>query len=205
MFWYNISNSLIFNFHAGKDGFADEVMVMIMIPDILLAKNLPSLYYNRLRRTTFWGLADRVYKYSRRFLLIGRILKYTAMAIVFIETSALLLSTAVIIILLLPIAAAAFLLYLLVERLMAARIEKRLNLRLDSERIYVFFRAGEYGQLLAQNLAVDSAVYVVKGLRELRFIGAAVDGNVIYLSRAFFLRLRQKYFDKLPEKLCYIF
>ncbi|HIX93704.1 MAG TPA: hypothetical protein H9681_12610 [Firmicutes bacterium] len=180
-------------------------MVIIMIPDILLAKNLPSLYYNRLRRTTFWGLADRIFKYSRRFLLIGRILKYTAMAIVFIETSALLLSTAVIIILLLPIAAAAFLLYLFVERLMAARIEKRLNLRLDSERIYVFFRAGEYGQLLAQNLAVDSAVYIVKGLRELRFIGAAVDGNVIYLSRAFFLRLRQKYFDKLPEKLCYIF
>ena len=180
-------------------------MVMIMIPDILLAKNLPSLYYNRLRRTTFWGLADRIFKYSRRFLLIGRILKYTVMAIVFIETSALLLSTAVIIILLLPIAAAAFLLYLLVERLMAARIEKRLNLRLDSERIYVFFRAGEFGQVLAQNLAVDSAVYIVKGLRELRFIGAAVDGNVIYLSRAFFLRLRQKYFDKLPEKLCYIF
>ena len=180
-------------------------MVMIMIPDILLAKNLPSFYYNRLRRTTFWGLADRIFKYSRRFLLIGRILKYTVMAIVFIETSALLLSTAVIIILLLPIAAAAFLLYLLVERLMAARIEKRLNLRLDSERIYVFFRAGEFGQVLAQNLAVDSAVYIVKGLRELRFIGAAVDGNVIYLSRAFFLRLRQKYFDKLPEKLCYIF
>lgn len=205
MFWYNISNSLIFNFHAGKDGFVDEVMVMIMIPDILLAKNLPSLYYNRLRRTTFWGLADRVYKYSRRFLLIGRILKYTAIAIAFIETSALFLSTVVIILLLLPIAAAAFLLYLLIERLMAARIEKRLNLRLDSERIYVFFRAGEYGQVLAQSLAVDSAVYIVKGLRELRFIGAAVDGNVIYLSRAFFLRLRQKYFDKLPEKLCYIF
>ena len=176
-----------------------------MIPDILLAKNLPSLYYNRLRRTTFWGLADRIFKYSRRFLLVGRILKYTAMAIVFIETSALLLSTAVIILLLLPIAAAGFLLYLLIERLIAARVEKRLNLRLDSERIYVFFRAGEYGQLLAQNLAVDSAVYIVKGLRELRFLGAAVDGNVIYLSRAFFLRLRQKYFDKLPEKLCYIF
>ena len=117
-----------------------------MIPDILLAKNLPSLYYNRLRRTTFWGLADRIFKYSRRFLLVGRILKYTAMAIVFIETSALLLSTAVIIILLLPIAAAAFLLYL--PRLgMSITFFKKIKLdfehfdfRLFSSNISVFLK-----------------------------------------------------------------
>ncbi len=176
-----------------------------MIPDILLAKNLPSLYYNRLRKTTLWGLADRVVKYSRRFLLIGRILKYTAMAIVFIETSALLLSTVLILLLLLPLIAAGFVIYLLAERLLAAHIEKRLDLRLDSDRIYVFFRAGDFGQDMAASLANNSAVYIVKSMRELHFIGAVTDGNMIYVSRAFFLRLRQKYFDKLNDKLCYLF
>lgn len=202
MFWYNISSRI--TFIRGRLCFR-KVIVIAMIPDILLAKNLPSLYYNRLRQTTFWGLCDRVVKYSRRFLLIGRILKYTAMAIVFIETSALLLSTVLIILLLLPLIAAGFVVYLLIERLLAARIEKRLDLRLDSDRIYVFFRAGDFGQDYAQRLANNSAVYIVKGMRELRFIGAVTDGNVIYCSRAFFLRLRQKYFDKLPDKLCYIF
>lgn len=72
-------------------------------PDILKAKNLPSLYLERMRSSSLWNIADRFFTYTRRFFFITKLLRVAAAVITFIQTSAMLIAYATIFLTLVPI------------------------------------------------------------------------------------------------------
>ena len=72
-------------------------------PDILKAKNLPSLYLERMRSSSLWNIADRFFTYTRRFFFITKLLRVAAAVITFIQTSAMLLAYATIFLTLIPV------------------------------------------------------------------------------------------------------
>ena len=176
-----------------------------MPPELLTANNLFSFYYSRVRRTTVWSLADRIIKYSRRFLFITRIVRYAAVIVSIIETSAMLILISTLILTVLPILTVGFIVMLTAESIVTNKRLRELDLRLDREEIYVFAGVGEYGEAYARSLSEVAAVYIVANPLKHRFIAAKADGGIIYVSKSFFLRLRRNYFDSTPEKMRYLF
>ena len=176
-----------------------------MPPELLTANNLFSFYYSRIRHTTLWSLADRVIKYSRRFLFITRIVRYSAVIVSIIEKSVLLILISTLILTVLPILAAGSVAMLTAESIVTNKRLRELDLRLDREEIFVFAGVGEYGEAWTRSLSEVAAVYIVANPLKHRFIAAKADGGIIYVSKSFFLRLRRDYFDSTPEKMRYLF
>lgn len=176
-----------------------------MLPEILTSKNLFSLYYKKMRSTTVWGLADRLIKYSRRFMLVTKIIKYATLIVAFIETSAMLIVAATILLIALPISLIAIAIAAIADRISSKHKLDELDLKLDRDEIYVFFNVGKFGEAYARKLAEGAAVYIVASPLHKRFFTARPDGDITYISKSFFMRLRRDYFDETPGKMRYIF
>ena len=176
-----------------------------MLPDILTAKNLLSFYIKRIHSTPVWTIADRIMTYSRRLLFVTRILKYAALIISIIETSAILIVTATFLLAFLPVILFVAVIFNVADDINGSRLLKKLDLRLDRDKIYVFFKTGRFGENTAREFGKESAVFIVSNVFRHRFFTAKADGDVIIINKAFFIRLRQRYFNAVPEKMQYIF
>lgn len=134
-------------------------------------------------------------------MLVTRILRWTAIAVAYIETSAILLVTATLAFAVLPFAALLTLVIFAADNIRASLILRRLPP--PTGEIWVIFAAGEFGMKLAKEL--DGSVYLVRGQLESRFLTMKRKNGITLISSSFFIRLRRRYFDRTPENMRYLF
>ena len=203
-------------------------------PDLLKARNILSLYIDRARSTSLWNAADRAIKYTRRFFFVTKLLRFSAVIITFIQTSAMLIAAATLILTLLPLV----LVIVLAAGISGWFCENRILRKYPPPEvgdIYVILPPDRellekhqkdsgttdkhpkkpdrhsYRDFLARDLSSSGTVYVVDSEPGYLFKGLvrglypAKDVNgVTYLSKPLFLRMRAKYFDKTPERMNYL-
>ncbi|MBQ8510846.1 MAG: hypothetical protein IJ493_13175 [Clostridia bacterium] len=167
-----------------------------MLPTILTKHSYITYLYDRLRATSLWSATERIAAYSRRFLFITRLLKWIAAAVAVIETSAMLLTAAALLLILLPA-----LLAVAGGLALAAYIDgnRKLHSLTLGDRVIVFFAEGGI------RLGLDGCVFVVTDSLRHRFLTMQQRDGVYYIRRSFFIRLRKRYFDKMPQRMIYIF
>lgn len=177
------------------------------MPEIVKYKTFVTYLFARLRSTSIWSLADRAVKYTRRFLLVGRILKYISIAFAIIETSAVLLLAAAALAVIIPIAFVALTGVYIADLVIGARILRSSQLRdfLSRERIYVISQAGDFGEGFARELLQSgAAVFVITAAPSRKFISARLDDGVYYVRHAFFFRLKRRMLAKREDRLTYL-
>lgn len=109
--------------------------------------SLLSYRYGQLKGNGLWNIAVRTVKYTRRYFLISRIIRYASYIIAAIETSAVLIITISALIILLPIALIA----LGITITAAASQYKRYNLKIkndlkDRKVIIIDAKKGYFGR-----------------------------------------------------------
>ncbi len=177
------------------------------MPEIVKYKTFVTYLVARLRSTSIWSLADRVIKYTRRFLLVGRILKYISIAFAIIETSAVLLLAAAALAVIIPVAFIALTAIYIADLVIGARILRSRQLReyLSRERICVISQAGEFGEGFARELSDGGgAVFVITAAPSRKFISARYEDGVYYVRHAFFFRLKRRILTKRADRLTYL-
>ena len=177
------------------------------MPEILKYKTFVTYLVARLRSTSVWSLADRVIKYTRRFLLVGRILKYISIAFAIIETSTVLLLAVTVAAVIIPIAVVALTAVYIADLVVGARILRSRQLReyLSRERICVMAQAGDFGEGFARELSDGGeAVFVITAAPKRRFISAKMESGVCYVRHAFFFRLKRRMLVKCEDRLTYL-
>ena len=110
------------------------------MPELIKHKTFLAYLLAKLRKTSFWNIADRIIKYSRRFLFIGRIFRYISIAFAIIETSAVLIISAALIALVIPILFVALVSFYIADLIIGRRIMSGADLRfaLKRDRIMIF-------------------------------------------------------------------
>lgn len=100
--------------------------------------------YNMLKSTDVWTTTERIFTYSRRSLFIARLLRYTALAIALIETSAVFLLFTSALAIIIPVTLACALLIFLTVMIIGDRQSRILMPMLDGKRIVFIFTSDSY-------------------------------------------------------------
>ena len=100
--------------------------------------------YNMLKSTDVWTTTERIFTYSRRSLFIARLLRYTALAIALIETSAVFLLFTSALAIIIPVTLACALLIFLTVTLIGDRQSRILMPMLAGKRIVFIFTSDSY-------------------------------------------------------------
>lgn len=177
------------------------------MPELISAKTLLSYIYARLRQTSVYGIADRVIKYARRTLFIGRIIRTISVIFALVETSAVVLLSAAAIAVLLPITVVALAALYTADTIIGGRTLASRELRCDlsRERIYVISQAGGFGEGLAAELSRSgAAVFVITASLKKKFVSAQKTDGVYYVRHAFFFRLKRRMLTRHKDKLIYL-
>lgn len=177
------------------------------MPELVKSKTFIAYIIAKLRSTSVWSLADRIIKYARRFMLVGRILRYISIAFTVIETSAVLILSAAVIAVLLPIMFIALVSFYIAEIIIGGRIMRSREMcgMLSRKQIYIISQAGDFGEGLAVELSRGgAAVFVITASLNKRFISAEQINGVYYIRHAFFFRLKRRMLEKNADKLIYL-
>ncbi len=177
------------------------------MPELIKYKTFLTYLFAKMRKTSLWSIADRIIKYSRRFLFIGRIFKYISIAFAIIETSAVLILSAALLALVIPILFVAIVSFYIADLIIGRRIMSDANLRgaLKRDKILIFSGAGSFGESFAEELSKNgAAVFIITASPSRRFISAKYENGVFYVRHAFFFRLKRRMFKGLGDKLIYL-
>ncbi len=177
------------------------------MPELIKYKTFLAYLLAKLRKTSLWSIADRVIKYSRRFLFIGRIFRYISIAFAIIETSAVLIVSAALIALVIPVLFVALVSFYIADLIIGKRIMSSDNLRdaLKRDKILIFSDAGSFGEGFAEELSKNgAAVFIITASPARKFISAKQENGVFYVRHAFFFRLKRRMLKGLDHKLIYL-
>jgi len=177
------------------------------MPDLIEHKYLVTFLIKRVREHSLFSAAKRAITYSRRFFLIGRIIKYLGIAVAVIEASAALIFITAVTLVLIPIILLAIVGFTVSDRIIGTHILASVAFAkyLERDRIYVISEAGTFGEGFAKELAeAGAAVFVITGDPSRRFICARMQNGVFYIRHAFYFRLKRKRLSALSHKLTYL-
>ncbi len=177
------------------------------MPELISCKTLITYLYSKMRKSSAYGVFERVSKVARRFTLVTRILTYTRVAVTVIETSAVLILFAAMTVALIPLiliilAALAALDYFIGKRILKG---EALENALARERVYIISGIGVFGEGFARELADSgAAVFVITASPTRRFICAAELNGVWYIRHAFYFRLKRRKLSQISDKTVYL-
>lgn len=177
------------------------------MPDFIKSKYFLSFLFKRIRGTAFYVTVQRAITYSRRFFLIGRIIRYIGIAVTVIETSAALIFLSALTLALIPVAVILLLFFFISDLVIGSRLLKSDEVceYLGRKRIFVISEAGNFGKGLAKELAENgSAVLVVTWDPSMRFISGKMQDGVFYIRHAFYFRLKRKRLSSLSDRLVFL-
>ncbi len=177
------------------------------MPDLIKSKTFLTYIYARLRQTSVYGIADRVIKYARRTLFIGRIIHMISVIFALIETSAVLLLSVAAVTALLPVAVITLAALYTADIIIGGRILASRELRCDlsRKRIYIISQAGDFGEGFAAELSqAEATVIVITASLKKKFLSAVKIDGVYFVRHAFFFRLKRRMLSKCEDKLIYL-
>lgn len=177
------------------------------MPDLIERKYLITFLINRIREHSLFGALSRAVTYSRRFFLIGRIVKYVGIAVTVIEASTALIFITAVTLMLIPLFLVTLVGFAVSDRIIGSRILAGATLKKYLERkcIFVISDAGAFGEGYAAELCnKGAAVFVITGDPSRRFICARMQNGVFYIRHAFFFRLKRKKLEAVGHKLIYL-
>ncbi len=158
--------------------------------------------YNLLKSTDVWSTAERIFAYSRRSLLAARLIRYGALAIAVIETSAVFLLFTSVLAIVVPVTLIAGLLICFAVMITGNERNKRLLPLLQGKRIIFIFapdgykdKNHRYLQRMTQELAQNEEYFVLvisSALRDGFYLTAHMERPRIAIIReAYFFKLRR--------------
>lgn len=160
--------------------------------------------YNTLKSTDVWTATERIFTYSRRSLFAARLLRYTALAVALIETSAVFLIFTSALAIILPVtlmcAALVFLCVMLIgnkqSRMLIPMIGKKKIVFIFTSESYFSRKNGYFGRTVSE-FANDGRYFVF-------IVSSSLKDGFFLTSRAVFENahiLREAYYFKLMRAI----
>lgn len=177
------------------------------MPELIRCKTFITYIIAKIRKSTTYGMFDKMSRVFRRFTLAARILRYIHIAFTIIETSTVLILFAAVFLVLIPIAFAIFAVLAVLDLFIGTRILKSEELAdmLMRERVYIISGVGTFGEGYARELAKGgAAVFVITPSFDKRFVCAREVGGVYYVRHAFYFRFKRKKLKDISDKTVYL-
>ncbi len=146
-----------------------------------------------LKSTEFYGRAERIFTYSRRSLLAVRISKYAAVAIAFIETSAVLVIFSGAILVLVPILFSTVIALAFLNMFSGKKYERLIReMTLTKRTVIIVSKSARKADVFAREMLARShaVIIVTSSLKDGFFISAKIKGGVILVREAYFFKLK---------------
>jgi len=171
-----------------------------------------SYVYACLKNTSLWGDCKRAVKYIRRYLLVSRLIRYTAIIISIIETSAVLILIFSALIIILPIILVSVLSVIVICFIQYKKHEKEIENSLLSSKLYIFFHNEVLPDELcflsgfADELSKQGTVFIVlSAFSSARFLTLLKKNDIFIIKLHYFYYLKFTQFKKISDKITYIF
>ncbi len=177
------------------------------MPELISCKTLITYVYSKMRKSSLYGIFERLSRLARRFTLVARIFSYIRITVTVIETSAVLILFAAVLALLIPLIIIILAVLAVSDYFIGRRILKseRLAKVLARERVYIISEAGDFGEGFARELTKSgAAVFVISASPSRRFISAQNEGGVYYIRHAFYFRLKRRKLSDISHKTVYL-
>lgn len=178
--------------------------------------NIFSYYYNSIRTTGLFNTVLKISKFTRSYFFISRLIKYTAVVVAFIETSAsLIVATAILLVLIPVILASTAITYFasLIEfrktnPIMKEVIEKSEKLVfIDAKKGY-FRKKNHYVNNMAKQFRDEGNTVIVVShpIIHDRFISAIKAEDGIWVVKMnYYFTLKRKILDECEKPMTYIY
>lgn len=177
------------------------------MPELISCKTLITYVYSKIRKSSLYGIFERVSKVARRFTLVTRILSCIRIAVTVIEASAVLILLAAALIALIPLILIILAALAVLDHFIGRRILKgeRLEKALACERVYIISDAGRFGEGFARELSENgAAVFVICASVQRHFICASIRDGVWYIRHSFYFRLKRRKLSDISHKIVYL-
>lgn len=177
------------------------------MPELIRCKTFITYIIAKIRKSSAYGVFDKISRVLRRFTLAARILRYIHIAFTIIEASAVLILFAAIFLALIPIVLITFAVLAILDFFVGRRVLKSKGLAdaLDRERVYIISEVSQFGEGYARELVRGgAAVFVITSRLDKRFISAREADGVYYIRHAFYFRLKRKKLKNISHKTVYL-
>ncbi len=177
------------------------------MPELIRCKTFITYIIARIRKSTAYGVFDKMSRVLRRFTLVARILRYIHIAFTVIEASAVLILFAAVLLALIPIVLIILAVLAVIDFFIGRRIMKSKGLAdmLTRERVYIISETGGFGEAYARELALGgAAVFVITSRFDKRFICVCAQDGIYYIRHAFYFRLKRKRLKDISHKTVYL-
>ncbi len=158
--------------------------------------------YNSLKSTAVWSTAGRVFTYSRRSLLVARLLRYASIIIAFVETSAVFLLFSTILLIALPATLLIGLILIVVDAVSGKKNKDKVLSAVNDKKILILIahkgyrkNRSTYFDSMVREYAKDGrycVIVVSKSLIDGPFLTAKFQSkNLIIIRESYFFRLKR--------------
>ncbi|MBQ7821190.1 MAG: hypothetical protein IJ391_02795 [Clostridia bacterium] len=158
--------------------------------------------YSLIKSTDVWNTAERVIAYSRRSLFIARLIRYSAIIIAIIETSAVFLLCATVFAVIIPVTLLIAIILILIVTVTGKKYnEQLLPLFNDKRIIFILAQKGykrsqnTYFAHMVRELANDGNYYVIvisRSISDGLFFSARLEReNLAVIRESYFFKLRR--------------
>ncbi|MBR5515618.1 MAG: hypothetical protein IKU52_05400 [Clostridia bacterium] len=180
------------------------------------SNNVFSYWYSCVKTKGAWSIITRFAKYARRYLFISRMIKYAALIIAFIETSATLVIAASVLIIAIPLILTGFVLTLIISSVKYKRTDPVISKELEEAQKIIFIEAPKgynrkksaYLNRMAEcfNNEGYKVIVVSRSYRCDRILCAKrTESGIWVVMLNYYFVIKRKFLENKEDKITYIY